>query len=104
MIVGEIAASNLPIGTRFRCHHCLRSPVVCGDVTKMAPAPCEVVRVKASAGQKQKRPALHKSKRRAKLCRSVRLRAKRGAGRSRTDDGGFAIRCLSLLATAPSEI
>ena len=27
----------------------------------------------------------------------------RGAGRSRTDDGGFAIRCLSLLATAPNE-
>src|SRR6266403_2119130 len=26
---------------------------------------------------------------------------KRGAGRSRTDDGGFAIRCLSHLATAP---
>src|SRR5262249_58983135 len=25
----------------------------------------------------------------------------RGAGRSRTDDGGFAIRCLSHLATAP---
>ncbi len=27
-----------------------------------------------------------------------------GAGRSRTDDGGFAIRCLSLLATAPALI
>jgi hypothetical protein len=31
----------------------------------------------------------------------VMLRLKRGAGRSRTDDGGFAIRCLSHLATAP---
>ena len=28
-------------------------------------------------------------------------RQKRGAGGSRTHDGGFAIRCLSLLATAP---
>ncbi len=28
---------------------------------------------------------------------------KRGAGRSRTDDGGFAIRCLSHLATAPCD-
>ncbi len=30
-----------------------------------------------------------------------RLSAKRGAGGSRTHDGGFAIRCLSHLATAP---
>ena len=30
-----------------------------------------------------------------------RLPAGRGAGGSRTHDGGFAIRCLSHLATAP---
>jgi hypothetical protein len=28
-------------------------------------------------------------------------RKERGSGRSRTDDGGFAIRCLSHLATEP---
>ena len=32
---------------------------------------------------------------------TMKVLAARGAGRSRTDDGGFAIRCLSLLATAP---
>ena len=32
---------------------------------------------------------------------ACRCKEKRGAGRSRTDDGGFAIRCLSHLATAP---
>ena len=31
------------------------------------------------------------------------LRWRRGPGRSRTDDGGFAIRCLSHLATGPDQ-
>jgi hypothetical protein len=39
---------------------------------------CEVMRADATAGKK-------------------------GAGGSRTHDGGFAIRCLSLLATAPND-
>jgi hypothetical protein len=53
---------------------------------------------------------LYSPERRGRLaCRSLPGRnggrsLPKGAGRIRTDDGGFAIRCLSLLATAPKSL
>ncbi|MDB5347764.1 MAG: hypothetical protein JWP89_6141 [Schlesneria sp.] len=41
-----------------------------------------------------------KEKRNSQQCHEFRLR---GSGRSRTDDDGFAIRCLSHLATEPTD-
>ena len=47
---------------------------------------------------------MHEKARNPLGSRSFRAFFERGAGESRTHDGGFAIRCLSLLATAPDEI
>ena len=68
----------------------------------------EVLQNVASGGESVSNPTDEVDKRKCLRCQEKRiagsrwrLPAKRGAGGSRTHDGGFAIRCLSHLATAP---
>ncbi len=51
-------------------------------------------------GTRVVRQRAQKKKRNSQQCHEFRLR---GSGRSRTDDDGFAIRCLSHLATEPTD-